>query len=82
MATATNVLEMLLPKGGWTIIDEDFNQISYDDGITPLTKKQFDDGFKNYDAWKSEQNSAKTLQREAILNRLGITAEEVRLLLS
>ena len=81
MATATNVLEMLLPKGGWTIIDEDFNQISYDEGITPLTKKQFDDGFKKFDSWKAEKDASKAAAKQAILDRIGLTADELQTIL-
>ena len=34
------------------------------------------------DAWKAEQESTKATQRQAILDRLGLTSEEARLLLS
>lgn len=82
MATVSDVLFMLIPTGGWVITGDDFNSIRYDEGVTPITRKQFDDGFAQYDAWKAQQESEKTAQRQALLNRLGITEDEAKLLLS
>jgi hypothetical protein len=50
--------------------------------VQPLTKKQFDDGFAAYDAWKATQDANKSAAKAALLDRLGITAEEANLLLS
>ena len=82
MAKGSEVLEMLLPNGGWTIIDNAFDSIIYEDGVTPVTKAQFEAGFAQYDAWKAEQDASKMLEKQALLERLGITEEEARLLLS
>lgn len=82
MATADEVLSMLIPTGGWVILADDFDSIRYDEGVKPVTKKQFDDGFAAYDAWKASQEAELNLRKEAILNRLGITAEEAGILLS
>ena len=81
MATGGNVLEMLIPQGGWVIIADDFDSIRYDEGVTPITKKQFTDGFAQYDAWKAGQDANKANAKEELLNRLGITAEEAQLLI-
>ena len=81
MATGADVLTMLIPTGGWVIYADDFTSIIYDQGVKPITKKQFDDGFTAFDAWKDEQDKAKEATRAAILDRLGITAEEASLLL-
>ena len=64
MATGGNVLEMLIPTGGWVITADDFDSIRYDEGVTPITKKQFTDGFAQYDAWKDEQGTAQTTQKK------------------
>lgn len=82
MATGADVLNKLIPMGGWVITGDDFDSIRYDEGVSPITKKQFEDGFAQYDAWKTQQESEKTLQRQALLNRLGITEDEAKLLLS
>lgn len=82
MAKGGDVLEMLIPTGGWVIVGDDFDSIRYDKGVQPITKKQFDDGFKNYDAWKQAREDEMKAKKQALLDRLGITAEEASILLS
>jgi hypothetical protein len=82
MATGGEVLDMLIPTGGWVIYGDDFESIIYDAGVTPIIKKQFDDGFPAYDAWKAQQDAAKAAAKTALLAKLGITADEAALLLS
>jgi len=82
MATGGQVLTMLIPTGGWVIYGDDFDSIIYDQGLTPITKKQFTDGFADYDAWKAEQDAAKAAEKASLLNRLEITEAEAKLLLS
>jgi hypothetical protein len=48
----------------------------------PITKEQFEAGFAQYDAWKAQQDSDKAAVKQALLDKLGITAEEATLLLS
>ena len=81
MAKGGEVLSMLIPTGGWVITADDFDSIIYDEGVAPITRKQFDDGFAQFDAWQAQQDQAKANEKAAILERLGITAEEVLLLL-
>ena len=80
MATGTDVLTMLIPNGGWIITGNDFEGINFLE-CEPITKKQYTDGFAQYDAWKSQQDTAKATAKAALLDRLGITAEEAVLLL-
>jgi hypothetical protein len=82
MATGGDVLKMLIPTGGWVIYGDDFDTIIYDEGVSPITKKKFLDGFDQYDAWKAEQDAANTSSKAALLERLGITQDEAKLLLS
>ena len=80
MAKSREVLEMLLPNGGWVIYGDDFDSIRYDDGVNPISKKQFEDGFAQYDAWKTEQDLAKLTAKEAAqakLAALGLTVEDL-----
>jgi len=81
MAKGGEVLSMLIPTGGWVITADDFDSIVYDEGVTPVTKKQFTDGFAQFDAWKTQQDETKANEKAAILKRLGITADEAALLL-
>ncbi len=81
MIKTSDVLAYLRPEGGWVIWGEDFDSIRWDENVTPLTKKELDQGFKDYPKWKQAQDSAKEAARQAILDRIGLTADEVKILL-
>ena len=81
MATIQNVLGMLIPNGGYVVYGNDYEGIQFLD-CEPITKAQFEAGFAQYDAWKAEQDAAKAAQKAALLNRLGITEDEAKLLLA
>ena len=81
MATGADVLRFLIPTGGWAISGDDWEGVEFLEA-EPITKEQFEAGFAQYDAWKTEQESTKAAQRQAILDRLGLTSEEANLLLS
>ena len=81
MAKGYEVLSMLLPKGGWVISGDDYEGIQFID-CEPITKAQFKAGFAQYDAWKAQQDAAQIANKAALLERLGITEDEAKLLLS
>jgi hypothetical protein len=80
MARGADVLQMLIPTGGWAITGNDWEGVEFLEA-TPITKEQFEAGFAQYDTWKAEQDAAKATAKQALLERLGITAEEAQLLL-
>jgi hypothetical protein len=80
MATGADVLNMLIPNGGWVITGDDWDGVIFHDA-KPITKKEFTEGFAKFDAWKESQASTKAIARAALLERLGITTEEAALLL-
>jgi hypothetical protein len=82
MANASEVLLMLCPGVEYTLIGDKYEDIDWLGQEAPLTKKQFTDGFAKFDAWQAEQNSAKAAAKTELLDRLGITAEEAKLLLA
>ena len=82
MAKGGEVLEMLIPSGGWVISGDDFDSIRYDDGVKSITKKQFQDGFADVDAWKAKEEAARATRKAEILTRLGITDEEAKIVLA
>lgn len=82
MAKGGDVLEMLIPTGGWVIVGDDFDSIRYDEGVSQITKKQFQDGFAAYDSWKSGKEAERKSRKDAILDRLGLTSEEASILFS
>ena len=81
MATGADVLSKLIPTGGWYIAGDDYETIQFIE-CEPITKAQFEAGFAQYDAWKAEQNAKATADKAALLAKLGITADEAKLLLS
>jgi len=80
--TGGQVMEYLIPTGGWAIVAEDFDSIRYDEGVEPITKKQFDDAFEQVEKAEADKIAADLAAKNALLEKLGITADEARLLLS
>jgi hypothetical protein len=81
MATGHEVLRMLIPNGGFVSSGDDYDKIQFLE-CDPITEAQYKAGFAKYDAWKAEQDAAKVAEKSALLAKLGITADEARLLLS
>ena len=81
MAHAADVLEMLIPTGGWILVGDDFADVQWID-TKPITQAEFDAGVAKYDAWKAEQDAKAATNKAALLAKLGITADEAKLLLS
>jgi hypothetical protein len=82
------VLAKLRPQGGYAIWDNDFDTIRWDEGVIPLTRQEFDDGLLQVEKWQEEEAEqiqaeaeAKETQRQAIADRLGLTADELKVLL-
>jgi len=79
MATGREVLEMLIPQGGWIISGDDYEGIEFVD-CESITKAKFEAGFSQVDAWKAEQNTAKAEAKtsaQAKLAALGLTVEDL-----
>ena len=81
MARGKDVLSMLIPNGGWILTGNDYEGINFLE-CEPITKKQFTDGFAQYDAWKAEQDAVQATAKAAVLKLLGLTEYEAKLLLS
>ncbi len=82
MARADQVLEMLIPAGGWIITGDTYEGITFLE-CEPITKAQFEAGFAQYDAWKAEQDAAQVAAKvaaEAKLAALGLTADDLKAL--
>jgi hypothetical protein len=81
MAKSYQVLSMLIPNGGYVQVGEEYEGIQFLE-CEPITKAEYEAGFAQYDAWKAEQDSAKAAQKAALLERLGITEDEAKLLIA
>ena len=81
MIPVSDVLTMLIPTGGWVVVGNEWDGVQFIEA-TPITKAQFDKGVADYDAWKSDQDAKAEADKAALLSKLGITADEAKLLLS
>jgi len=81
MASGGDVLFMLCPNAPAVIYGDDYDNINWFDNEPAITKKQFEDGFAKYDAWKAKQDAAKETARKAILDRIGLTSDELKTIL-
>ena len=83
MASGFEVLDMLCPAGGWIIVGNDFDGITWVDDRPRCTKAEFEAGFAQYDALKAEQEAqaaAKKAAAEAKLAALGLDADDLKAL--
>ena len=83
MTTGTDVLNMLLPEGGWIISGDDFDGITWVDDRPRCTKAEFEAGFAQFDAWKAEQDAvlvADKANATAKLTALGLTTDDLKAL--
>jgi len=81
MAKCYQVLSMLIPNGGYVQVGEEYEGIQFLE-CEPISKAEYEAGFAQYDAWKAEKDAEKAAEKQALLDRLGITAEEAKLLFS
>ena len=81
MAQSHEVLSMLIPNGGWYNTGDEYEGITFLE-CEPITKAQYEAGFTQFDAWKAEQDAQAAANKAALLAKLGITADEAKLLLS
>jgi hypothetical protein len=80
MATGGEVLTMLCPDNEWVIYGDDFDSIQWIKG-EPISKAEFEAGFSKVDAWKAQEATKLEDKKSALLLKLGISADEVALLL-
>jgi hypothetical protein len=71
------ILTFLRPDGGWILVGDDLSNAQFPE-CEPVTQAELEQGVKNYQKHLSDQATAK----QALLDRLGITADEARLLRS
>ena len=79
MAKSYEVLGMLIPNGGYVQVGDTYEGIEFLE-CEPITKKQYEDGFAKYDAWKAEQDKAQAEAKtsaQAKLAALGLTVEDL-----
>ena len=82
MSYLVSAIQSLRSGAEFSFTDNDYSTIKWDilDGDAP-TQKEIDDEIKRIKAQEKIEIKAKAEQRQAILDRLGLTAEEAALLL-
>lgn len=81
MVNSGDVLSMLCPNVEVAIVGDKYEDINWFGKEPAITKKQYEDGFTQFEAWKEQQEADRAAAREALLTRLGLTADEALLLL-
>lgn len=79
--SGADVLEYLIPTGGWSITGNSFEGITFIEA-TPITKAEFEAGFAIVAEAKAIKETEKATAKAELLTRLGITEDEAKLLLS
>lgn len=81
MTNGADVLQFLIPTGGWIIEGNDYEGINFLE-CEAITKDQFEAGFAQYETHKANAALKKAADKAALLTKLGITDDEAKLLLS
>ena len=81
MSKSSDVLQMLIPTGGWVTSGHDYEGIQFID-CEPITKAQFDKGVVDYDAWIAAKQAQAAADKAALLAKLGMNEDDLKTLLS
>jgi hypothetical protein len=75
-------LVFIRPNAQWVISGDDINSLEWiDTEQTKPTNEEIKKGWLKYEEFISTQAKAKEIQRQAIADRLGLTADELQVLL-
>ena len=83
MSYLTKAIHTLKPNAEFSFIDDDYSTIKWDvlEGDAP-TQAEIDAAIEQVKANEAAEAEAKAAQKAALLERLGITEDEARLLLA
>ena len=79
MTKASDVVNMLIPNGGYFMAGEDYEGIQFLE-CAPITKAEFESGFAKYDAWKAAQDAIVPTPAEKLFKATGLTVAEYKAL--
>jgi acyl-CoA reductase-like NAD-dependent aldehyde dehydrogenase len=82
MSYLVKAIKKLKPSAEFSFTDDDYSTVKWDvlEGKAP-TQAQIDVAIEQIKAEEAQAEATKAAQRQAILDRLGLTAEEAQLLL-
>jgi hypothetical protein len=75
-----NAIFAIRPDAEFVLIGDEIEWL--DENQTEPTSSEIDEAFAQYNTRKAEQDAAKAAQKAALLDRLGITEDEAKLLLA
>jgi hypothetical protein len=81
MATSLEVIQYLRPTGGWVLVGNDYEGITFIEAA-PFSKEEFEAAFSKCDLFLQNVEATKVAEKTALLTKLGITDAEAKLLLS
>jgi len=82
MAKPGEVLDLLCPNVEYVLIGQNYEDIDWLGKDAPITKLEYESGFAKADALKAKRDADKAQAKADLLDRLGITEDEAKLLLS
>jgi hypothetical protein len=83
MPRLNEVIAYLRPDAEWALVGESISDLTFsDDSVAPITQAEYAKGEKELIAKETADKQADTTAKAALLNRLGITEDEAKLLLS
>jgi len=82
MSYLVKAIKKLKPNSEFSFTDDDYGTVKWDvlDGDAP-TQSEIDDAIKAVKAEEKAQIKTKATERQAILDRLGLTADELQTIL-
>ena len=72
---------MLIPTGGYGAYGSEYEDIVFLEA-TPITKAEYEAGVLAYPGWKAAKDAEAAATKAAILDKIGLTSDEAKLLLS
>ena len=76
-----DIMDYLRPNGGWYMVGDDYEGITIVD-CEPVTKAEFDKALADYPKLLADKAAEAATDKAALLAKLGITADEAKLLLT
>jgi hypothetical protein len=82
MPKVDEVIKYLRPNAEWVMYNDSIDELTFLDDATPISKVEYDKGEKELADTEAATKAANATAKAAILERLGLTEEEVALLLA
>lgn len=83
MAKLAEAINLYNPKAQWTLLGDDYDTLDWHSvDIAKPTKAELENLLSQVDSHKAQEEAKAEADKAALLTKLGITADEAKLLLS